>query len=145
MRSFDTPATTCPSHWLRLCLLRKFRKSLRKWTTTKVARTPGKNPRRPNARNFKWPLFLFIYGQTWFKHILLVNTKGLGVAKLRRKPSPGRLFWTINNTEKTPISIHIWSFMTIYQVSFELSHPQENFIFHPLPPSPSLLLTPRVG
>ena len=24
----------------------------------------------------------------WFKHILLVNTKGLGVAKLRRKPSP---------------------------------------------------------
>ena len=24
----------------------------------------------------------------WFKHILLVNTKGSGVAKLRRKPSP---------------------------------------------------------
>ena len=23
----------------------------------------------------------------WFKHILLVNTKGLDVAKLRRKPS----------------------------------------------------------
>ena len=25
---------------------------------------------------------------SWFKHILLVNTKGLGVAKLRCKPSP---------------------------------------------------------
>ena len=25
---------------------------------------------------------------SWFKHILLVNTKGSGVAKLRRKPSP---------------------------------------------------------
>ena len=24
----------------------------------------------------------------WIKHILLVNTKGSGVAKLRRKPSP---------------------------------------------------------
>ena len=24
----------------------------------------------------------------WLKHILLVNTKGLGMAKLRRKPSP---------------------------------------------------------
>ena len=24
----------------------------------------------------------------WFKHILLVSTKGLGVSKLRRKPSP---------------------------------------------------------
>ena len=24
----------------------------------------------------------------WFKHILFVNTKGLGMAKLQRKPSP---------------------------------------------------------
>ena len=24
----------------------------------------------------------------WFKHILLINTKGSGVTKLRRKPSP---------------------------------------------------------
>ena len=30
---------------------------------------------------------LMRYG-CWFKHILLVNTKGSGVAKLRRKPSP---------------------------------------------------------
>ena len=27
----------------------------------------------------------------WFKDILLVNTKGSGVAKLRRKPSPNDL------------------------------------------------------
>ena len=33
----------------------------------------------------KWE---FSYTTSWFKHILLVNTKGLGVAKLRRKPSP---------------------------------------------------------
>ena len=26
--------------------------------------------------------------RVWFKHILLINTKGLGVAKLRRKRSP---------------------------------------------------------
>ena len=29
-----------------------------------------------------------IYMHVWFKHILLVNTKGLGVAKLRCMPSP---------------------------------------------------------
>ena len=29
-----------------------------------------------------------IHTMTWFKHILLVNTKALGVAKLLRKPSP---------------------------------------------------------
>ena len=28
------------------------------------------------------------YKKHWYKHILLVNTKGSGVAKLRRKPSP---------------------------------------------------------
>ena len=26
--------------------------------------------------------------QVWFKHTFLVNAKGLGVVKLRRKPSP---------------------------------------------------------
>ena len=28
----------------------------------------------------------------WFKHILLVRTKGLGVAKLQLKPSPAQAF-----------------------------------------------------
>ena len=29
-----------------------------------------------------------MYHHLWFKHILLVNTKSLGMAKLRREPSP---------------------------------------------------------
>ena len=33
-------------------------------------------------------LVVYTVFQFWFKHILLVNTKGSGVAKLRRKPSP---------------------------------------------------------
>ena len=34
-------------------------------------------------------MYIYIY---WFKRILSVNTKGLGVGKLRRKPSPNITF-----------------------------------------------------
>ena len=34
------------------------------------------------------PQLVFVIVDVLVKHVLLVNTKGLGVAKLRRKPSP---------------------------------------------------------
>ena len=52
----------------------------------------------------------------WFKHILLVNTNGLGVAKLRRKPSP-KYTHTF-----TPLNTYIYQEMR-YQITYTICIP----------------------
>ena len=53
----------------------------------------------------------FHWCSAWFKHILLLSTKGLGVAKLRCKPSPNRwCIWLLYRWTKVCYWHVIWTF-----------------------------------
>ena len=61
---------------------------------------------------------------TWFKHILLVNTKGSGVTKLRRKPSP-----TYTHTFITPVCSHTPTFLHPYVPTYT---PLCSYVYTPM-------------